>query len=82
MKCNDEFRKIKEAIESKLLSLPGVVGVDIGQKIIGGNKTEILAIRVYVKRKLAKEDIPESELIPKDIQGVPSDVIERRFALH
>jgi hypothetical protein len=56
-----------------------VTGVDIGRKIVGGRKTDRMAIRVYVE---SKRDMPRQEEIPKTIRGVPTDVIERRFVLH
>ena len=75
----EEIRKIKEEVEEDLLKLPGVTGVDVGQKIVRGQKTDELAIRVYVKEK---KDVSEEEMIPKRIRGISTDVIERRFELH
>ena len=72
-------RRIKKANEDRLLALPGVVGVDVGRKIVGGEKTEIVAIRVYVEKKL---EIGGESPIPETIEGVPTDIIERRFRLH
>jgi hypothetical protein len=74
-----EIRRIKEEVESQLLKLPGVNGVDIGPKIVGGRETGQMVIRVYVTKK---HDVPEAEAIPKEIQGIPTDVIERRYELH
>jgi len=75
----DEIRRIKEAAEAELLKLPGVTGVDIGPKIVNGKKTDLMAIRVYVKKK---KDVPQKVAVPKEVEGVPTDVIERRFVLH
>ena len=77
-----EIRRIKQEIEAALLALPGVTGVDIGHKTIGGEKTSELAIRVYVAEKKAPEEIPASERVPETIEDIPTDVIERRFVLH
>ena len=79
MKSLDEIRRIKEAVEAELLRLPGVTGVDIGPKIVKGKKTDIMAIRVYVEKK---RNVPAEIAVPKEISGVPTDVIERRFVLH
>ena len=43
MKKLDEVRRVKEGVEKELLTLPGVTGVDIGKKIVGGEKTDELA---------------------------------------
>jgi hypothetical protein len=79
MKSLDEIRRIKTEVEAELLKLPGVTGVDVGHKYVGGKETDVLAIRVYVKEK---KDVPEEDAVPKQIRGVPTDVIERRFVLH
>ncbi len=79
MKSIDEIRRIKAEVEGELLKLPGVTGVDIGYKYIGGKKTDILAIRILVKRK---KDVLKKHIIPEEIQGVPTDVIEQSFKLH
>ncbi|OYD15457.1 hypothetical protein CH333_05690 [candidate division WOR-3 bacterium JGI_Cruoil_03_44_89] len=79
MKSLNEIRRIKAEVEAELLKLPGVTGVDVGYKYVKGKKTNVLAIRVLVKEK---KDVPEEEAVPREIRGVPTDVIERRFVLH
>jgi bacillopeptidase F (M6 metalloprotease family) len=75
----EKVRKVRQAVEADLLKLPGVVGVDVGYKIVKGQKTAQLAIRVYVSKK---QGVARELAIPKEIQGVPTDVIERRYVLH
>lgn len=79
MKSLEEITKIKTEVEKELLQLPGVTGVDVGYKYVGGKKTDILAIRVYVKKK---RDVSGKDAIPKRICDIPTDVIEREFVLH
>jgi hypothetical protein len=79
MKSLEDIRRIKEAHEDELLKVSGVTGVDVGYKMVGGQPTDVLAIRVYVTRKI---DPPPDQRIPSEIEGVPTDVIERRFELH
>jgi len=79
MKTIDEIRPIKQAAEADILKRPGVTGVDIGYKYVKGKKTDKLAIRVYVEKK---KPVPTTERIPKEIQGVDTDVIQRKFLLH
>lgn len=59
-----------------------MTGVDIGYKQVGGRTTDTWAIRVLVEEKKELETIPPRERIPDHIEGVPTDVIERRFRLH
>lgn len=79
MKDMAEIQRIKDAVEDDLLQRPGVTAVDVGPKYINGKKTDIMAIRIYVAEKKA---VPPAETLPTEIQGVPTDVRERRFTLH
>jgi len=78
-KMLSEIRKIKATVEARLLTLPGVTGVDIGYKVADGKKTRQLAIRVYVSEK---KEVDPKERIPRQFQGIPTDVIERKYVLH
>lgn len=70
----DEIRTIKERVEKDLLARPGVVGVGIGYKRVGGTATGQLAIRVYVVVK--SDEIADDDRVPAEIEGVPTDVVE------
>jgi hypothetical protein len=76
----DELVAIKERVEQELLGRPGVTGVDVGYKEVGGERTDQIAIRVHVARKT--DDIPHEERIPEQIEGAVTDVVERRYELH
>src|SRR5688500_4951961 len=78
----DKIKQVNEEVEDDLLSRPGVTGVGVGYKYVGGKRTNETAIVVYVNKKKALKDIPEKERIPKKIQGVSTDVIEREFILY
>lgn len=75
-KTRDKIRRIKKAVEADLLARPGVTGVDINYKKVGGKTTGALAIVIYVKKKY---DAPDTERIPSAIDGVPTDVVELTF---
>ena len=53
-----------------------IVGVGIGKKIKGGQPTGTDAVRVYVNRKFPKAQIPQPQLVPVAIRGIPTDVVE------
>lgn len=58
-----------------------VTGVGVGRKIAGGRVTSTPCVRIYVARKLPLAAIPADCLLPTQVQGVPTDVIETgRFA--
>jgi len=57
---------------------PNVVGVGIGYKEHRSESSEDLALRFYVRQKLHRLLVPEAERIPREIEGIPTDVIEAR----
>ncbi|MFZ5634621.1 MAG: hypothetical protein ACOY40_17475 [Bacillota bacterium] len=58
------------------LNKKNVVGVGVGMKKVGMERTEQPSIVVFVEKKLKEEDLPREHIIPKKINGVPTDVIE------
>jgi hypothetical protein len=75
----EEIVEIKKRVEKELLDRPGVTGVDVGYKYVKGEKTDEISIRVLVEKK---KDVPAKDRIPSEIDGVPTDVIEREYELH
>lgn len=71
-----EIRPVKETVEDELLARPGVIGVDIGEKISRGKPTGDLSIVVYVDKKKPKTQLDAAELVPKTVDGVKTDVQE------
>jgi len=65
-----------------LLSLPGVTGVAVGHKWVGGKATDEVAIHVYVERKLAEGELRPADRIPPTIGGHKTDVIEAGPFVH
>ena len=80
-RSRNEIRPIKEAIEDELLARPGVAGVDINEKKVGGRPTGELSIVVYVEHKRPPGDVPDDEIIPGEIDGILTDVQEERIEL-
>jgi hypothetical protein len=76
----DEIIAIKDRIEAQFLGAPGVTGVDVGYKEVGGQRTGQIAIRVHVAAKT--DAIPDDQRVPGEIEGVVTDVLERRYELH
>ncbi|MBB5806371.1 hypothetical protein F4560_006139 [Saccharothrix ecbatanensis] len=72
------IRPIKKLVEDDFLSRPGVVGVDLGEKTVGGRATGVPAIVVFVRRKGPAAQFA----IPPDVLGVPTDVVEDSFSPH
>ncbi|HEX8071588.1 MAG TPA: hypothetical protein VF546_16660 [Pyrinomonadaceae bacterium] len=53
-----------------------VHAVGVGRKIVNGEPTDELAVRIYVVQKLATSAIPPRDLLPAALDGIPCDVIE------
>jgi len=53
-----------------------VVGVGIGRKLINGGATGPYCLRLFVEHKLPREVLRPEELLPGEIGGIPTDVIE------
>jgi hypothetical protein len=72
--------RAKESVEDEILKQPGITGVGVGYKYVGGKRTDQISVQVFVKSK--KKTVPKGEMIPAAIGGVPTDVIERTFVPH
>jgi hypothetical protein len=57
-------------------SLSNIVGVGIGSKIERGQFTDTQAVRIYVAVKLDAGSVSKELLIPAELEGVPTDVVE------
>jgi len=79
MKSAEEIRQVKSQVEAQFLNRPGVTGVDVGYKYSGGQNTGELAIRVHVAEK---KNVAADQAIPKEIAGIKTDVLQRRYVLH
>lgn len=69
------FEKHKE----HLLSLRGCTAVAIALKISGGKTSKTPAIVVFVAQK--RRDVPSDQCVPVTLDGVPTDVVERKFGV-
>src|SRR5437773_2302345 len=64
----------REGMETS--SNPNVVGVGIGRKIVRGIATSDIALKVYVKQKIHPLLVRDEQVIPDEVEGVPTDVEE------
>jgi hypothetical protein len=67
---------VKRAAQGQLLAIPGVHSVSIGAKFVAGKSTPEWAIQVYLVKKRPAAELSAAELIPAQINGVKTDVIE------
>jgi hypothetical protein len=67
---------VKQQYLDKLFTMPNVVGIGIGYKVANGVVTNELAITISVSKKVASAQLAGSDLIPKLIGSIKTDVVE------
>lgn len=68
-------------IQDDWLQREGVTAVDLGFKWSQGAMTGQLSIRVHVAHKKAASELTPADLFPKEIDGVPVDVLEATYGI-
>jgi hypothetical protein len=53
---------------------PNVVGVGVAEKFVDGRPTGVLAVKFFVKTKYPKGAVTSGAMLPKAIDGIPTDV--------
>lgn len=76
MSNHDTISQAKQEHCSKLMKLPNVVGVGVGEKESHQTKTGELSLVVMVRRKLPEAALPEDGVVPREVNGVRTDVVE------
>jgi hypothetical protein len=72
----DRIRTVKRNAQRRLRGIPGVHAVGIGAKVTGGQRTKQPAIIVFVVQKKSPSEIRPEEMVPVEIDGVKTDVIQ------
>jgi hypothetical protein len=67
---------VKRAYTSELMSKANVVGVGVGFTRRGGDSTGDVGVVVMVSKKLPPSQLNPTDIIPREIEGVPVDVQE------
>ena len=62
--------------EAELLSRSHVVGVSSGRRVRQGQPSGEPCITVYVERKIPETALEAADILPKQIEGIPLDVVE------
>src|SRR5712692_116868 len=70
----DAFREAYARAREVFEKIEGVAGVAFGQKRVGLDYQDNIAIVVFVKEKKKEEDVPPDQRIPASFEGYPTDV--------
>ena len=68
--------QVKAAHEHELFQLPGVHAVSVQPKTTQGVRTTEFAIVVYVVKKKSATELNRDDMVPVQIEGIPTDVVE------
>src|SRR2546421_12034184 len=71
-----DVRAAKVAHEAAIFARANVVGVAVGNKMIHGQDTNERCIVVFVERKRPEDELRHHDVVPKEIDGVLTDVVE------
>ncbi len=72
----EKARREKERRTKELMALNNVVGVGVGRRPERGQGPYSWVIVVYVCKKLPASKLELKDIIPAEINGIPTDVIE------
>ena len=75
MESQDQVRRateVKNRHEEALMARPGVIGVGVGLRPQDGE----VAIVVLVEKKHPPSELAPDQLLPREIDGIPVDVLE------
>jgi hypothetical protein len=74
-----EMAKISAVIEKRepeLYRYPNVVGLGASYRTKAGKPTDELCLVVYVEKKVPATQLSARDLIPREIDGIKTDVVE------
>lgn len=71
-----KLSELKEKHEASLLAMGNVVGIAVSRKMTAGKPTKKWSLVALVEKKLPKAEVPKASLVPAEIEGAPTDVLE------
>jgi len=72
----EKIRAVRRTYEDELMAKANVVGVGVGYRQRGGERTDELALVVMVNKKVPDALLAPEDIIPTSLEGVPVDVQE------
>ncbi|MCI0512607.1 S1 family peptidase [candidate division KSB1 bacterium] len=76
MTTKTQLLEVKKVSQTELMKKQNVKGVGIGYKVKNGVRTDQLCLVVMVQKKVKNQALSSADLVPAEIQGLPTDVIE------
>ncbi len=76
VEANARITEVQEKHEAELMAMDNVVGVAASHKMKAGAPKDAASLTVYVREKKKPTSLAKSALIPSEIDGVKTDVVE------
>lgn len=76
MSAFEQAKQTKVVHTTVILGKPNVVGVGVGYRVAGNRTTDELGVVVLVRNKIPLAGLPAEAVVPKELDGVRTDVIE------
>ena len=76
MSNESEIARVKSLHQDALLAKANVVGLGTGYRRQGKQKTSELCLIALVRRKVPKAGLKSADLVPEDVEGIGTDVME------
>lgn len=78
MNIGDNIAHIVETHRAELKTKRGFVGASlcVVKKMVAGQETDILCVRLYVSKKRPTAELALADLLPMEIEGLATDVME------
>lgn len=70
------IQTVKENNEAQLFALDNVSGIGVGYKVTKNKASDEMCIKVFVQKKMSQKDLSKTQVVPKEIDGVKTDVYE------
>ena len=71
-----EIAAAQARYDERLLRYPNVVGTGIGYRQRGGRPRDELCLVVLVSQKLDRDEMAAEDILPRELDRIPIDVIE------
>jgi hypothetical protein len=71
-----KLQKIIDTHKNELLAMENVVGVGVGNKIVGGVDTGEEAVVIFVVKKKSETELKAESIVPMKVDDAPTDVVE------
>ena len=72
----EDIKPILKKYAKALKSKENVLGCGIAKKKIKGRPQDYLSVTVFVEKKMLREQLNDEDIIPKQLDGIETDVIE------